>query len=616
MQPTHRKPQQQATRKLRRKRGTKGGGSLGSGLYTLIAVIVGFTLLAVLGLLLELGRSDDVQEHPRWANVQEKVRQLAPQSLLRKGAAAASSAQHEPNTPPTTTAAQKDEEDEPQNPDPVQGNDGATASTNIQQLPHLKDPVPLLPIFSDIPNAPQLVDDLLQHHKPTMAGIVSLMQTFVAKLHEANVAFGAKYQHGAGHGMEIIQTFFDLAKQYLGSFDAAYRGQSIFPVREDGSIYLSLAAYREHLLAETMVYAFTAAKHPEKLFIGAVVQNCFGKVYPNGTIDASGTPCKTGVQVVGKTANGQPQTKISDAPIDTNGIQEFCAKPDFQKYCDNGQVRVLYVHETESLGPAMARYYASKLWGGETYFMQCDSHLLFAKHWDEKYRQEIEITSNYPKSVLSSYPPGFSEQNHAIRESSGARLCSCDTLPQDPNPIVRINTGIGYRGNEPRPTQIPYIAAGFFFARAEFLTDWPFDPYMPWLFMGEEIALSMRAWTNGWNIYAPRKNLIAHQYRPGRLGLPKFWETASRVYKGPGMNNILQHKVIKRTKHMVGYPDSSLDKIQQEGIEVVLTDIEHYGLGKERTWQEYLDFAFMSIDEEHDIIVCHRNSWCNKGERD
>ena len=33
--------------------------------------------------------------------------------------------------------------------------------------------------------------------------------------------------------------------------------------------------------------------------------------------------------------------------------------------------------------------------------------------------------------------------------------------------------------------------------------------------MGEEIALSMRAWTHGWDIYAPRQNLIAHQYRPG-----------------------------------------------------------------------------------------------------
>ena len=87
--------------------------------------------------------------------------------------------------------------------------------------------------------------------------------------------------------------------------------------------------------------------------------------------------------------------------------------------------------------------------------------------------------------------------------------------------IIRIGNGKKYEGGEKAPTQIPFMAAGFFFAHAEFLSDVPFDPFMPWCFMGEEIALSVRAWTSGWNIYAPRRNLIAHQYRPGRLGLPK-----------------------------------------------------------------------------------------------
>jgi [Skp1-protein]-hydroxyproline N-acetylglucosaminyltransferase len=100
--------------------------------------------------------------------------------------------------------------------------------------------------------------------------------------------------------------------------------------------------------------------------------------------------------------------------------------------------------------------------------------------------------------------------------------------------IIRINTGNNCKGEEEAPTQIAFIAAGFFFTRAEFLTEVPFDPYLPWCFMGEEIALSLRAWTNGWGIYAPRKNLIAHQYRPGRMGLPKFWENTGRVFGRPG----------------------------------------------------------------------------------
>jgi hypothetical protein len=62
--------------------------------------------------------------------------------------------------------------------------------------------------------------------------------------------------------------------------------------------------------------------------------------------------------------------------------------------------------------------------------------------------------------------------------------------------------------------EMAFVGAGFFIAIADFLVDVPFDPFLPWMFMGEEIALSIRAWTHGWNIYAPRKNLIGHQYRP------------------------------------------------------------------------------------------------------
>eukprot|EP00977_Amphora_coffeiformis_P030216 scaffold45506_cov153-Amphora_coffeaeformis.AAC.1 len=369
-----------------------------------------------------------------------------------------------------------------------------------------------------------------------------------------------------------------------------------------------------------MAFAFDNALHPEKLFIGAVVQNCFGKVLDDGvTIDTSGLPCRSGVEVVGKHHPGGvgDKTKVFDRPPDANGIESFCAHPRYKKYCENGQVRVLYVHETEALGPAVARYFASKLWGGETYFVQTDSHLMFAHFWDEKYRTEIKATRSFPKSVLSSYPPGFqnSGSGKVVEETAGARLCTCSTRMDDPNPIVRINVGRGYKGDEPRPTQIPFIAAGFFFTRAEFLIDVPFDPFMPWLFMGEEIALSMRAWTHGWDIYAPRKNLIAHQYRPGYMGLPKFWGTVNRLFRGSANNNVLQKPVIKRVKNMVGYPDASLEMIKKEDIEFVLIDIDHYGLGSERSWNDYLEFAHMHFDE-HDVIQCKNIEWCNQGTKD
>lgn len=481
---------------------------------------------------------------------------------------------------------------------------------NTSNMAHLQPNVPYLPIFPTIPNAETLINDTLHNNKPTMAGIVALLQRFLAELHDRNMELAGK----RAEGEEIIDTFFDLAKKHLVPFDEAYRGRPIFPIREDESIFLSLASFREHLLADTLKYAFDNAKHPDKLFAGAVIQNCFGKVLPDGSIDQSGTPCKTGAQVIGKNKHGRDMTKVSDAPVDKNGVHDFCTNPKYKKYCDAGQVRVIYVHETESLGPAMARYYASKLWGGETYFVQSDSHLQFAVEWDEKYRNEVKATKNFPKSILSTYPPGFNPGNgNTVTESNGSRLCNCSTNARDPNPIIRINTNGRYRGDEERPTQIPFVAAGFFFARAEFLIEMPFDPFIPWVFMGEEIALSIRSWTHGWNIYAPRKNLIAHQYRPGRMGLPKFWGSVGRLYGRPGMNNKLQGPLIKRLKYLAGYPDATLERMKAENIEYALIDIDKYGVGEVRSLEQYLEFAGIHADIENNALDCHRIDWCVDG---
>ena len=118
------------------------------------------------------------------------------------------------------------------------------------------------------------------------------------------------------------------------------------------------------------------------------------------------------------------------------------------------------------------------------------------------------------------------------------------------------------------------------------------------------------------DIYAPRKNLIAHQYRPGRLGLPKFWESVGRRYGKPGLNTRLQGKVIKRIKNMVGYPDASLEKIKDAGIEFVLENLEMYGMGHERTYEDYMKFSGISVDKQHNALQCHSISWCNNGKKD
>jgi [Skp1-protein]-hydroxyproline N-acetylglucosaminyltransferase len=483
----------------------------------------------------------------------------------------------------------------------------------LEQMASLLE-VPYYPPFATIQNGDQLAKLVLTGHQPPpLGGIVHILQQFLLELRNANKRHINVSNDKTGE--DIVRTsYFHLAQQHLVPLDEQFRGQNVVPVKEEeNTIFISLAAFREHLLYETLKGAFGRAEYPENLYVGVVMQNCFGL----DDITGETYGCKTGAEVIGKDKRGRDMTRVSDKPPDINGVERFCLDIQFQHICQNGQLRVLSIHESESLGPAVARYYASKLWYGEKYFLQADSHLQFAKHWDTNYVNELQVTSNYPKSILSMYPPGFDNGDVDSNDGTpGTRLCTCVFSGSDvEDHIIRINNGVSYSYgvNYPRPTQIPFIAAGFFFARAEFLKDVPFDPFLPWCFMGEEIALSMRAWTNGWNIYAPRKNWIAHQYRPGRMGLPKFWGSVGRTFhRGLGFSNRLQDQVVNRIKHMVGYPETTKEWLKEKGIDHILIDLQYYGLGNVRSREEYTKLTLIDFEKKQ----CIRMAWCNKGELD
>lgn len=106
-------------------------------------------------------------------------------------------------------------------------------------------------------------------------------------------------------------------------------------------------------------------------------------------------------------------------------------------------------------------------------------HKEFAPEWDFKYIEEVKAAKSFPKAVLSAYPPGFQDFGEYKGGTPGARLCTCvfSTNGVESN-IIRINVGMKTKLHDPQPTQIAFIAAGFFFARSEFLKDVPFDPYV------------------------------------------------------------------------------------------------------------------------------------------
>ena len=79
------------------------------------------------------------------------------------------------------------------------------------------------------------------------------------------------------------------------------------------------------------------------------------------------------------------------------------------------------------------------------------------------------------------------------------------------------------------PRFAPFVAAGYFVAHSDFLREVPFDPFLPWIFMGEEIIMSARLWTSGFDIFSPSQSVVGHMYV--RRHTPKFWETVCFILK-------------------------------------------------------------------------------------
>lgn len=278
--------------------------------------------------------------------------------------------------------------------------------------------------------------------------------------------------------------------------------------REDGSVFLSVVSFRDEYCLDTLKGAFAKAKNPEKLFVGLVQQNCEDET------------CRSGVLEGGK---------MEDVKPDPDCYVLFCSSEIGKKYCDGGHVRLLRMKEHESLGPYMARYFASKLWAGEEWYMQIDSHMTFLQDWDAL---SIEMLKKAPsaKPVISHYPPPHTADLVEKSKVAAPRLCGPIFATSDlESQIIRLEGSYNYDAIKlDTPRFAPFIAAGYLVAHSDMLREVPFDPFLPYIFMGEEILLSARLWTSGYDIFSPTISLLGHHYV--RNHKPKFWESVHRTF--------------------------------------------------------------------------------------
>jgi len=306
-------------------------------------------------------------------------------------------------------------------------------------------------------------------------------------------------------------------------------------------IFVSIGSYRDDECPLTIKSLYDNADEPEKIFIGVCSQN----------------------------------KENNEECLDNN-------------YKYKKQIRIKRLSYKDALGPQYARYLCSHLWRGEEYYLQIDSHLVFKKSWDTIIKNMYKKLPN--KSVLTHYPPSKIDSDPSYTCSShfenNFHIISEAKITNFDKPIIT-----------------PYFSAGLMFVDSNFLYNISYDPYLPYLFQGEEVLMAIRFYTNGWNLYNLSEPIATHNY--GRNDKPHFWSDHKHI----------DWRKIQKESHKRYY---KIIKQGEDILPIFNKKIEKYGLGNIRTVEDFFKFAGIDFknkkvesrcDKKYDIKT---NTWIKK----
>jgi hypothetical protein len=157
-----------------------------------------------------------------------------------------------------------------------------------------------------------------------------------------------------------------------------------------------------------------------------------------------------------------------------------------------------------------------KLWSGQQWYLQLDSHHRFAEGWDEILLAQAAATGS-TKPILTTYAHPFTP-DEAAPLTPDPMLMEFDRFTDEGIALFRpgaIRTPADYG-----PVRSRFVSAHFLFAPGRFVTDVPYDPGL--YFIGEEITMAVRAFTHGYDLFHPSVPVVWHEYT--RNGRAKHWD--------------------------------------------------------------------------------------------
>ena len=192
-----------------------------------------------------------------------------------------------------------------------------------------------------------------------------------------------------------------------------------------------------------------------------------------------------------------------------------------EEFKEDKRFRILDVDYTESKGVCWARNAVQQLYKGEKYTLQLDSHHRFVEGWDDTLVKMIKDLQKdgYEKPLLTGYIPSFDPENDPHARVQAPWKMNFDRFT--PEGVVFFLPGeFDVWDDKSKPLPARFYSAHFAFTLGEFCKEVQHDPN--YYFHGEEISISARAFTHGYDLFHPNKVLVWHEYT--RKGRTKQWD--------------------------------------------------------------------------------------------
>ncbi len=179
------------------------------------------------------------------------------------------------------------------------------------------------------------------------------------------------------------------------------------------------------------------------------------------------------------------------------------------------QVEIIDVPCEESRGVCWARHQIQQRYEGEAFALQLDSHHRFVTGWDSILVAMLESleAEGVEKPVLTTYLPGFDPDDDPAARCMEAWQLGFDYF--DSSGIVLLSPYTSSASLD-KPAATAFWSAHFSFSRGGFVSEVPIDPHG--YFHGEEISTAVRGWTHGYDFFCPHRLIAWHEYtRRGRV---------------------------------------------------------------------------------------------------